>query len=85
MPSRQQFSLFVLEVLKDWTDPTQKKTRTLHHHGCGKFTVDGKILRLKVENAMRGTVRNSFNKLGTPSTVRTVLLVFSSNSLGCCL
>jgi flavin reductase (DIM6/NTAB) family NADH-FMN oxidoreductase RutF len=42
-----KFNLFVLEVIKAWTDPAQKHPKTIHHHGYGKFTVDGGILRLK--------------------------------------
>ena len=42
-----QFNLFVLEVLKGWTDPAQKHPKTIHHRGYGKFTVDGYTLRLK--------------------------------------
>jgi flavin reductase (DIM6/NTAB) family NADH-FMN oxidoreductase RutF len=38
--------LFVLEVLKAWIDPAQKNTRTIHHHGYGKF-VGGKAIKLK--------------------------------------
>jgi flavin reductase (DIM6/NTAB) family NADH-FMN oxidoreductase RutF len=39
--------LFVLEVLKAWIDPTQRNTRTIHHHGYGKFVVDGEAIKLK--------------------------------------
>ena len=39
--------LFVLEVLKAWIDPTQKNTKTIHHHGYGKFVVDGETIKLK--------------------------------------
>jgi len=42
-----QYNLFILEVLKAWTDPAQKNPKTIHHHGYGKFVVDGKTLRLK--------------------------------------
>jgi flavin reductase (DIM6/NTAB) family NADH-FMN oxidoreductase RutF len=41
------YTLFVLEVLKAWTDPTQKNPKTIHHHGYGRFAVDGKMIRLK--------------------------------------
>jgi flavin reductase (DIM6/NTAB) family NADH-FMN oxidoreductase RutF len=41
------YNLFVLEVLKAWTDPAQKRPRTIHHHGYGTFVVDGPTLKLK--------------------------------------
>ena len=34
-----KYNLFVLEVLKAWSDPAQKNPRTIHHHGYGKFVV----------------------------------------------
>jgi len=42
-----KYNLFVLEVLKAWIDPAQKKPKTIHHHGYGKFVVDGKTITLK--------------------------------------
>jgi flavin reductase (DIM6/NTAB) family NADH-FMN oxidoreductase RutF len=42
-----KFNLFILEVVKAWTDPAQKHPRTIHHQGYGKFAVDGEIIRLK--------------------------------------
>jgi flavin reductase (DIM6/NTAB) family NADH-FMN oxidoreductase RutF len=44
-----KFNLFVLEVLKAWSDPAQKNPKTLHHHGYGKFVVDGEVIKLKSE------------------------------------
>ena len=44
-----KFNLFVLEVLKAWYDPAQKNPKTLHHHGYGKFVVDGDVIKLKSE------------------------------------
>ncbi len=41
------YNLFVLEVVGAWTDPKQKKPKTIHHHGYGKFVVDGEAIRLK--------------------------------------
>jgi flavin reductase (DIM6/NTAB) family NADH-FMN oxidoreductase RutF len=41
-----RFNLFVLEVLKAWTDPAQKNPKTIHHHGYGSFAVDGKMIKL---------------------------------------
>ncbi len=46
-----QFNLFVLEVVKAWTDPAQKHPKTIHHHGYGTFVVDGKTIKL--ESQMR--------------------------------
>ena len=42
-----KYNLFILEVLKAWIDPAQKNPKTIHHHGYGKFVVDGKTIRLK--------------------------------------
>lgn len=41
-----KYGLFVLEVLKAWIDPSQENPRTIHHHGYGKFVVDGETIRL---------------------------------------
>ncbi|HXQ21457.1 MAG TPA: flavin reductase family protein [Candidatus Acidoferrales bacterium] len=42
-----KFNIFVLEVLKAWTDPAQKHPKTIHHHGYGTFVVDGETIKLK--------------------------------------
>jgi flavin reductase (DIM6/NTAB) family NADH-FMN oxidoreductase RutF len=42
-----KYGLFVLEVVKAWTDPTQKNPKTIHHHGFGRFVVDGETIQLK--------------------------------------
>jgi flavin reductase (DIM6/NTAB) family NADH-FMN oxidoreductase RutF len=42
-----KYNLFILEAVKAWTDPAQRNPRTIHHHGDGVFTVDGKIIKLK--------------------------------------
>jgi flavin reductase (DIM6/NTAB) family NADH-FMN oxidoreductase RutF len=42
-----RYNLFVLEVIKAWTDPAQKHPKTVHHHGYGRFVVDGERIRLK--------------------------------------
>ena len=42
-----KYNLFILEVLKAWIDPKQKNPKTIHHHGYGKFVVDGATLKLK--------------------------------------
>lgn len=41
-----RYNLFVLEVLQAWTDPAQKRPKTIHHQGYGRFVVDGRLLRL---------------------------------------
>jgi len=41
------YGLFILEVVKAWTDPKQKNAKTIHHRGYGKFAVDGDIIKLK--------------------------------------
>ncbi|HXZ46988.1 MAG TPA: flavin reductase family protein [Pseudolabrys sp.] len=43
----RKYNLFILEVFRAWSDPTQKNPRTIHHLGFGRFVVDGKIIRLK--------------------------------------
>ena len=42
-----KYNLFVLEVLKAWTNPAQQKSKTIHHHGYGRFVVDGETIILK--------------------------------------
>jgi flavin reductase (DIM6/NTAB) family NADH-FMN oxidoreductase RutF len=42
-----RYNVFILEVLKVWTDPRQKNPKTIHHHGYGKFVVDGETIKLK--------------------------------------
>ena len=42
-----KYNLFVLEVVKAWTDPKQKQPKTIHHHGYGNFVVDGETITLK--------------------------------------
>jgi flavin reductase (DIM6/NTAB) family NADH-FMN oxidoreductase RutF len=42
-----KFNLFVLEVVKAWIDPAQKRPKTIHHRGYGSFAVDGEIIKLK--------------------------------------
>ena len=42
-----KYNLFILQVLKAWTDPTQKNPKTIHHHGYGTFVVDGETIKLK--------------------------------------
>jgi flavin reductase (DIM6/NTAB) family NADH-FMN oxidoreductase RutF len=42
-----EFNLFILEVVKAWTDPAQKHPKTIHHHAYGRFAVDGEMIKLK--------------------------------------
>ncbi len=42
-----RYNLFILEVIKAWIDPAQKNPKTIHHHGYGKFVVDGATIKLK--------------------------------------
>jgi flavin reductase (DIM6/NTAB) family NADH-FMN oxidoreductase RutF len=42
-----KYNLFVLEVLKAWINPAQQKSKTIHHHGYGRFVVDGETITLK--------------------------------------
>lgn len=42
-----RYNMFILEVVKAWIDPAQKRPKTIHHHGYGKFVVDGPTVRLK--------------------------------------
>lgn len=41
-----RYNLFVLEVVKAWTDPAQPAPKTIHHHGHGRFVVDGQAITL---------------------------------------
>jgi len=41
-----KFNLFVLEVVKAWKDPAQAEPRTIHHHGYGRFVIDGESITL---------------------------------------
>jgi flavin reductase (DIM6/NTAB) family NADH-FMN oxidoreductase RutF len=42
-----KYGLFILEVVKAWTDPAQRNPKTIHHHGYGRFAVDGEMIKLK--------------------------------------
>lgn len=42
-----KYNLFVLEVLKAWTDPAQPKPKTIHHIGNGTFVVDGETIHFE--------------------------------------
>jgi flavin reductase (DIM6/NTAB) family NADH-FMN oxidoreductase RutF len=43
----RRFNLFMLEVIKAWIKPGQRAARTIHHHGYGRFIVDGRMITLK--------------------------------------
>ncbi len=42
-----RYSLFILEVVKAWTDAERQERRTIHHNGDGTFVVDGTTIDLK--------------------------------------
>jgi flavin reductase (DIM6/NTAB) family NADH-FMN oxidoreductase RutF len=42
-----KYGLFILEVVKAWQDPKQRHARTIHHHGYGRFVLDGERITLK--------------------------------------
>jgi flavin reductase (DIM6/NTAB) family NADH-FMN oxidoreductase RutF len=41
-----RYSFFILEVVKAWIDPGQKRPRTIHHQGEGVFLVPGRTINL---------------------------------------
>lgn len=41
-----RYNIFVLEVLKGWIDPARRDAKTIHHHGYGKFAVDGEMIKI---------------------------------------
>jgi flavin reductase (DIM6/NTAB) family NADH-FMN oxidoreductase RutF len=45
------YNLFILEVVKAWTNPALKERRTIHHQGYGRFVVDGAVIKLKSNKA----------------------------------
>jgi len=42
-----KYDLFILEVVKAWSDPAQTKRATIHHRGFGSFVLDGRPITLK--------------------------------------
>lgn len=42
-----KYGMFVLEGFKGWVDPAKKDAKTIHHHGFGRFLVDGEMIELK--------------------------------------
>ncbi|MBL8706866.1 MAG: flavin reductase family protein [Rhodospirillales bacterium] len=43
----RRYNLFILEVLKAWVDPAKKHPKTIHHHGYGRFVLDGRTVTLR--------------------------------------
>ena len=43
----KQYNLFIMQVVKAWTDPNHKERRTIHHNGDGTFVVDGTTINFK--------------------------------------
>ena len=41
-----KYNFFILEVVKAWIDPRQKRPRTIHHQGEGVFLVPGRTIKL---------------------------------------
>ena len=41
-----KYNFFILEVLKEWIDPSKKHPRTIHHLGRGAFMVAGRTIKL---------------------------------------
>jgi len=44
-----KYNLFILEVVKAWTDQEREERRTIHHNGDGTFVVDGRTINLKAK------------------------------------
>ena len=40
------YCLFILEIVKAWVDPAQRRPKMLHHRGNGVFAIDGRQIRL---------------------------------------
>lgn len=41
-----EYNLFILEVVKAWTDEKQQNPKTIHHCGYGEFVIDGRKIKL---------------------------------------
>ncbi len=41
-----KYNFFILEVVKAWIDPRQKRLRTIHHQGEGVFVIPGRTIKL---------------------------------------
>jgi len=42
-----KYDLFILEVVRAWTDLEREERQTIHHNGDGTFVVDGRTINLK--------------------------------------
>lgn len=42
-----KYNIFILEVVKGWIDPARRDAKTIHHHGYGRFAVDGEMITLE--------------------------------------
>ena len=47
----KRYNIFILEGVQAWIDPAQGNPKTIHHHGYGKFAVDGATIKLKSAKA----------------------------------
>jgi flavin reductase (DIM6/NTAB) family NADH-FMN oxidoreductase RutF len=43
----EKYSLFILEAVAAWINPSRKERRTFHHKGDGTFVVDGRSINLQ--------------------------------------
>ena len=43
----KKYNLFILEVVRAWSDPKQRHPKTIHHQGYGTFVIDGRTIRLQ--------------------------------------
>lgn len=41
-----RYNLFVLECVKAWENRKLREAKTIHHHGYGRFVVDGETIQL---------------------------------------
>lgn len=46
-----RYNLFILRVLRAWVHAGKRRPKTLHHHGKGRFVVDGETIRLRSAKA----------------------------------
>jgi flavin reductase (DIM6/NTAB) family NADH-FMN oxidoreductase RutF len=46
MKMAKKYNIFILEVLKAWVTPSEKRPLTIHHCGKGYFVVDGKVIKV---------------------------------------
>ena len=46
MKMAAKYNIFIVEVVKAWIVPSNKRVQTIHHGGNGLFIVDGKTIKL---------------------------------------